>query len=140
MSDVIETPDLVAPAPTVTSDTEEFWAATADGRLLLRRCHDCGSAIWYPRPICPFCHSTETGWSEASGLGSIYSFTVVRRSAGAFAGAVPYVLAYVELAEGPRMMTNIVEADPERLSVGQEVELVFHMTNSPIALPRFRPV
>lgn len=81
----------------------------------------------------------DTSWQEASGSGSIYSFTVVRRSGGDYANAVPYVLAYVQLAEGPRMMTNIVECELEDLFVGQEVELVFHKTSSDAALPRFRP-
>jgi hypothetical protein len=139
VSEVVEEPTLPTPAPTVTTDTAEFWSATAQGQLLLRRCNSCSEAIWYPRPICPFCHSTDTSWQEASGSGSIYSFTVVRRSGGDYANAVPYVLAYVQLAEGPRMMTNIVECELEDLFVGQEVELVFHKTSSDAALPRFRP-
>jgi hypothetical protein len=139
VSEVVEDPTLPAPTPGVTSDTEEFWSATAEGRLLLRRCNSCGEAIWYPRPICPFCHSDDTEWQESSGRGSIYSFTVVRRSSGEFAVAVPYVLAYVELDEGPRMMTNIVDAELDELFVGQAVELVFHRSSSGAALPRFRP-
>ena len=138
MSEVIQEPTLPTPIPTVTTDTQEFWTATLEGRLLLRRCDSCGESIWYPRPICPFCHSTATSWQEASGLGSIYSFSVVRRSGGEFADAVPYVLAYVELAEGPRMMTNIVDAVVDDLRVGQPVELVFHKTSGEAALPRFR--
>lgn len=139
MSEVVEEPALPAPSPSVTSDTAEFWSATAQGRLLLRRCKSCGEAIWYPRPICPFCHSSDTEWQEAAGSGSIYSFTVVRRSSGDFTNAVPYVLAYVELVEGPRIMTNIVDADFEELFVGQPVEVVFHRSPDGAALPRFRP-
>jgi uncharacterized OB-fold protein len=95
--------------------------------------------MWYPRPICPVCHSVETSWEEASGLGRIYSFTIIRRPAGAYAGADPYAFAYVELAEGPRMLTNIVDCDPMTLQVDQEVEVVFHQTEGAMALPRFRP-
>jgi uncharacterized OB-fold protein len=139
VSEVVEDPTLPAPTPRVNTDTEEFWAATADGRLLLRRCSACGKAMWYPRPICPSCHSVETVWEEASGLGRIYSFTIIRRPSGAYAEAGPYVFAYVELEEGPRMLTNIVDCDPMTLSVDQEVEVVFHKTGEAMALPRFRP-
>jgi uncharacterized protein len=139
VSEIVEEPTLPAPTPRVNTDTEEFWTATADGRLLLRRCSACGKAMWYPRPICPSCHSVETTWEEASGLGRIYSFTIVRRPSGAYAGVEPYVLAYVELAEGPRMLTNIVDCDPMTVAVDQEVEVVFHKTAEAMALPRFRP-
>jgi hypothetical protein len=140
VSEIVEHPTMAAPTPMVTTDTEVFWAATAEGRLLIRRCNACGEAIWYPRPICPFCHSTDTDWEQASGLGEIYSFTVIHRAGGAFAASVPYVLAYVELAEGPRMMTDIVDCDPAEVTVGQRVEVVFHKTEGEMALPRFRPV
>jgi uncharacterized protein len=139
VSEIVEEPTLPAPTPRLNTDTEEFWAATADGKLLLRRCSSCGKAMWYPRPICPSCHSLETTWEEASGFGRIYSFTIVRRASGAYAEAGPYVLAYVELEEGPRMLTNIVDCDPMTLDVDQEVEVVFHKTEGAMALPRFRP-
>jgi hypothetical protein len=138
VSEVVEKPSLPTPTPLVTTDTEEFWAATAEGRLLLRRCNACGEAMWYPRPICPSCHSMDTSWEEASGIGKIYSFTIIRRPGGAFAGSDPYVFAYVELAEGPRMLTNIVDCDPMSVEVDQEVEVVFHKTEEAMALPRFR--
>ena len=140
MSEVVASPSLPTPTPSVTTDTAEFWAATLEGRLLIRRCNGCGAAIWYPRPICPFCHSSDTTWEEASGRGRIYSFTVIRRPGGNYAKADPYVLAYVELAEGPRMMTNIVDCDPMSVAVDQEVEVVFHKTEGAMALPRFRPL
>ena len=138
MSEIVEAPALPAPAPEVSPELREFWDATAAGRLLLRRCTACGEAIWYPRPICPFCYSSETVWEQASGRGVIYTYSVVRRGAGPYAGA-PYVLAYVELDEGPRMMTNIVDCRFEDLRIGQRVELVFHRTELGTALPRFRP-
>ncbi|MGC1756056.1 MAG: Zn-ribbon domain-containing OB-fold protein, partial [Trebonia sp.] len=103
--------ELPAPAPGVNPETRQFWDATAQGRLLLKRCLDCGSVIWYPRALCPECASLRTEWFEASGRGHVYSYTVNHRGEGAYAGAVPYVLAYVELNEVPRVMTNLVEAD-----------------------------
>lgn len=130
---------LPTPAPPVTPETQEFWDATTQGRLLLKRCRSCAAVIWYPRGICPECHSTDTEWFEASGRGTVYSYTVTRRGEGAYREAAPYVLAYVELAEGPRVMTNIVDCDVESVHVGQPVEVVFHDTGQGSALVRFRP-
>lgn len=128
---------LPTPAPAVTPETKPFWDATAEGKLVLPKCNGCATVIWYPRGICPECHGTDIGWIDASGRGTIYSFTIVRR--GGYARGEPYALAYVELDEGPRMMTNIVDCDLERLEVGQPVQVVFHDTGHGTALPRFRP-
>ncbi|MGH3303746.1 MAG: Zn-ribbon domain-containing OB-fold protein [Streptosporangiaceae bacterium] len=133
------TPALPVPSPVVDPETMPFWAATADGRLLVKRCQDCDSLFWYPRAICPECSSLRTEWFEVSGRGSIYSYTVNHRGEGAYLGAPPFVLAYVELDEGLRMMTNIVTADSADLAVGLPVEVVFHDTGTGAALPRFRP-
>jgi uncharacterized OB-fold protein len=76
---------------------------------------------------------------DAAGRGVIYSYTVIRKGAGEYAGAAPFVVAYVELVEGPRIMTNIVECDVEKLSVGMPVEMVFHDTGHGNSLYRFRP-
>ncbi len=133
---------LPAPAPLVLPEVKHFWDATAEGRLLLARCEDCQTLIWYPRPFCPSCASLKVGWFEASGRGSVYSFTVNRRGQAdlsEYKDAGVYVLAYVELDEGPRMMTNIVECDPDTVKIGLRVEVVFHDTGQGTALPRFRP-
>jgi hypothetical protein len=122
----------------VNPDTAPFWAATADHRLALPVCRACGITYWYPRTICPHCHSLDTSWTDASGDGTIYSYTVVRRCAGDYARATPYVLAYVELVEGPRVLTNIVDWDEERLAIGAPVKLTFDDTEGGNALPRFR--
>lgn len=130
---------LPVPTPAVNVETQEFWDATARGVFLLKRCDRCGVVIWYPRFVCPDCHGTATSWFEASGRGTVYSFTIVRRGQGAYADAAPFVVAYVELAEGPRILTNVVDCDPETVEVGQAVEVVFHDTGSGTALYRFRP-
>jgi uncharacterized OB-fold protein len=136
VSDVSD-PSLPAPAPPVTPETKPFWDATAEGRLVLPRCRPCGTVIWYPRAICPACHAMDVEWIDATGRGTIYSFTVIRRSG--YAGGRDYVLAYVELAEGPKIMTNIVDYAPEDLVCGRAVEVVFHDTGHGSALPRFKP-
>lgn len=130
---------LPAPAPHVNPETKPYWDATTEGRLLLRRCNACETAIWYPRTLCPECGSFDTDWIEASGRGTVFTFSVNRRGQGAYRGASPYVLAYVELEEGPRMMTNIVDCDVDALQIGDPVTVVFHDTGENAALPRFRP-
>jgi len=133
---------LPAPAPFVLPEVKPFWDGTAEGKLLLAQCTECQQTIWYPRPFCPACASTTVTWVPASGRGTIYSFTVNRRGVAdlpAYRNAGEYVLAYVELDEGPRIMTNIVECDPNSVRVGQKVEIVFHDTGQGSALWRFRP-
>jgi uncharacterized protein len=130
---------LPAGAPVVSVETADYWAATAEGRLLLKRCDACGHVIWYPRAICPDCHSTETSWFEASGQGEVYTFTVNRRGDGPWKEAAPFVLAYVELDEGPRVMTNIVDCDVDTVAIGQRVTAVWDDTGQGNALLRFRP-
>jgi uncharacterized OB-fold protein len=127
----------IVPKPNL--ETQAFWDATAEGKLLLKRCDRCGTVIWYPRSICPACGSLDTSWFEASGRGTVYSCTVTRKGQGAYREAGPFVLAYVELEEGPRLMTNIVDCDPFSVRIGQPVEVVFHDTGQGSALPRFRP-
>jgi uncharacterized OB-fold protein len=142
MPDMIGEHVLPAPAPLVLPEVKAFWDATAEGRLLLPRCEDCQTVFWYPRPYCPACASLRIAWFEASGRGSIYSFTVNRRGQAdlsAYREAGVYVLAYVELEEGVRVMTNIVDCDPDSVKIGQPVEVVFHDTGQGTALPRFRP-
>ena len=133
-----DTTQLPAPVPSVNPETKPFWDATAEGRLALKRCTACQSVIWYPRAMCPECGSTDTEWFDASGRATVYSFTINYKGDGPYKAA-PYVLAYVELEEGPRMMTNIVGIDPTQVSIGQSVEVVFEPTGEGPALPRFRP-
>jgi uncharacterized OB-fold protein len=123
--------------PIVSPETQEFWDAAKEGKLLIKRCSSCQKAHWYPRPHCPLCGNSDTVWEQASGKGSIYSLSRIRRGDGAFATAGVYVLAYVELDEGPRMMTNIVGTDPEQVQIGQRVRVVFQSNEQGNALPRF---
>jgi uncharacterized protein len=135
----VNLPQLPSPAPSVSPETATFWAATLDGKLLLQRCSDCGRAGYYPRYVCANCHSTDLVDIEATGRGTIYSYTVTARGILEYENAGSYVLAMVELDEGPKMVTNIIECDPEALSIGQRVEVVFCDTGGDGALPRFRP-
>ncbi|WP_145011506.1 Zn-ribbon domain-containing OB-fold protein [Mycobacterium marseillense] len=131
--------ELPTPAPDIQPETAAFWAATLDGTLLLQRCSDCGQALYYPRYLCADCHSTNLINFAATGRGVIYSYTITTRGILEYANAGSYVLAMVELDEGPKMITNIIDCDPEGLSIGQRVEVVFCDTGEGGALPRFRP-
>jgi uncharacterized protein len=132
-------PPLPSPTPQRSPETDPFWDATAEGRLVLAHCDKCGLVIWYPKTLCSSCGSLAVSWVEASGQGTIYSYTVVHRGAGRYRDAVPYVVAYVELAEGPRVLTNIVGCEPDEVHIGQEVKLAFSDTGEGSALYRFEP-
>jgi uncharacterized OB-fold protein len=120
-------------APRDNPEIEAYWAAARDGKLLIKRCDDCGEAHYYPRALCPFCFSDRTRWQECSGHGTIYSFSVMRRA------PVPYALAYVTLAEGPTMLTNIVDCDLDAIHIGQAVALVFKPSENGQPVPMFSP-
>jgi uncharacterized protein len=123
----------------VTSETQPFWDATAQGQLLLPRCAQCSVTIWYPRGFCPNCSAMSIEWITASGRGTIYSFSITRKGAGVWADFSPYVIAYVELEEGPRVLTNIVGCPVEEVSIGMAVTVVFHPTEEGPAVYRFAP-
>lgn len=127
------------PLPIVDPDTEPFWHAAREHKLLVKRCAECGQAHFYPRELCPHCHSDAVSWLEAKGSGEIYSFTVARRGAGpAFQSDAPYVVAVVQLDEGCRMMTNIVGTPPDEVRIGQRVEVSYEEVTADITLPKFR--
>ena len=132
---------LPAQAPRINPETKPFWDATLQGKLLLPRCRRCQTFIWYPKTLCSPCGSMEVDWVESAGTGTVYTFTIMRatRGAGPFGPAVPYVIAYVELDEGPRVMTNIVGCNVDDVAIGQRVRVQFDDTGEGAALPRFRP-
>ncbi|WP_418319929.1 Zn-ribbon domain-containing OB-fold protein [Piscinibacter sakaiensis] len=127
------------PLPTVDPESAPYWSALKEGRLVLKHCLDCGRHHFYPRALCPHCHSDALEWTDARGSGNIYSFTVARRPAGpAFKADAPYVVAVVELDEGARLMTNIVTDDVDSVRIGQRVVIEFDAVTAEISLPRFR--
>lgn len=130
---------LPTPAPVVTPTTKAFWDATAEGRFILQKCDSCSCIQWFPRNYCADCSANSFTTFDCSGKGVVYSYTIIRKVANAYKGATPFVVAYVELEEGPRIMTNIVECEPDEVAVGMNVEMVFHDTGEGNALYRFRP-
>lgn len=129
------------PLPEATPETKEFWEGTKRGELRIQRCRACGKAYFYPRPFCPHCSSRDVEWFTASGRGTLYSYVINHRPARGFEDMAPYVIAVVELEEGPRMMTNIVgvEAKPENLPIDMPVQVTFEQESDDITLPLFRP-
>jgi hypothetical protein len=121
------------PAPPLNPEIQPFFDGAAGGKLLVKRCAACGQFHHYPRAICPFCGSARTEWTEASGRGVVYSFSVLRRA------SPPYAIAYVTLAEGPTMMTNLVDCDLDAIRVGQAVRVVFTPTEGGPPVPMFTP-
>ena len=106
------------------------WRSTG-GKLLVQKCEECSEPFYYPRVVCPFCFSARVHWLECSGNGRIYSYSVVRRGE-------PYAIAFVELDEGPRLMTNIVDCDFDAIRIGDPVAVVFRDLDG-VPTPMFSP-
>ncbi|GGJ32094.1 Zn-ribbon domain-containing OB-fold protein [Streptomyces brasiliensis] len=106
--------------------TRPYWDAAVEGRLLLRRCAACGRAHHYPREFCPHCWSEDVHWEQASGRATLYTWSTVHRNdLPPFPERTPYVAAVVDLAEGPRMMTELVGCEPGKLRAGAELDVAF---------------
>ncbi|MHC0433646.1 Zn-ribbon domain-containing OB-fold protein [Streptomyces sp. O3] len=125
--------------------TRPYWDAADDGRLLLRRCRACDRAHHYPREFCPHCWSEDGEWTEASGRATLYTWSVVHRNdLPPFGARTPYVAAVVDLADGPRMMTEIVDCPESDLRIGMRLRVTFRTgeegagAGTP-AVPVFRP-
>jgi uncharacterized protein len=126
--------------PAVTDLTKPYWDNARAGRLVTQRCRSCGR-IWHPPlPACPHCHSTDIGWREVRGDGTVYTYTVVRHAThAALADRVPYVVAIVELTEGPRLVTGITGCAPGDVRVGMAVRACFREVADGVTLPYFEP-
>jgi len=127
----------VVPIP--TPETKPFWQGTREGELRLQRCDACAHVYFPPRPFCPKCAGRAVSWFAASGRGSLYSYVIHHRPVPGF--TPPYSIAVVQLDEGPRMMTNIVDCPqtPEALQLDMRVEVTFTQLSDEISLPQFRP-
>jgi uncharacterized OB-fold protein len=136
--------DVRKPLPAITSEAKPFWDAAAQSKLVMQHCRDCRAWVWTPRPLCNECGSDGLEWKPMSGNGKVYSFTVIRQIVGraaskAFEPDVPYVVAWVDLDEGPRMITNIVQCPVESVQLGMKVSVVFEQASPQIWLPKFKP-
>ncbi len=128
------------PTPPMTPWTRPHWEAAREGRLIIQRCTACGKYVFYPRRCCPFCFADALEWVAASGRGEVYTFTVVHNNApSAFLDDMPFVIAVVQLEEGVRLVTNVVDCDPNSVYCGMPVEVTFEPLTEAVTLPKFRP-
>ncbi|MCD0503807.1 Zn-ribbon domain-containing OB-fold protein [Bordetella petrii] len=114
-------------------ESAPFQQAAADGSFVIPRCRHCGQAHWYPRALCPFCFSADVRWEPASGRGTVYTYTIMRRAKPA------YAVGYVQLEEGPAVMTNLVECPFDTLHIGMPVAVRFEPAANGVLVPLFGP-
>jgi hypothetical protein len=127
--------------PTPDDDSQVYWDAAREGRLLLARCTACSRVHHYPRPFCPFCWSTDVTTEDASGRATLYTYsTVYVNDLPPFAERLPYVAAVVQLAEGPRLMTTVVDVAEGDLHIDMELQVVFRPLTDELVAPAFRPL
>jgi len=119
-------------APAVSVETEKFWKAAEAGKLLYAFCLDCNEPHYYPRNFCPFCFSEKVEWREASGNATVYSYSIMYRSPTG-----PYTIAFVTLAEGPRVLTNLVDCDFENIKIDAPAKLVWKPSEGGAPVPFF---
>lgn len=128
------------PLPHLDEENRPWWEALQRHELYIQECRDCGATRYYPRALCPACLSDRTQWLRCSGRGKLHTFTVTfQNQAPGFRQSLPYVMAYVELDEGVKMLTNIVECRPEEVRIGMPVEVVYEDVTPEVTLMKFRP-
>jgi hypothetical protein len=129
------------PVPPASDLTEPYWTGGLSGELRLQQCANCGHIRYPLSTICPVCWSAEYAWTPMSGRGTVQSYIVFERAYHeAWADQVPYVVALIELDEGPVVHSNVVGVDPDQVRVGQPVTVVFERRSATAALPQFTPV
>ena len=129
------------PLPKPTPDTQPFWDAVKRHQLSLPKCKACGHLHYFPRPFCPHCFSWDLEWVPCSGKGKLYSYVINHRPAPGFEEEAPYVIAVVELDEGPRMLSNLIDIEPapEAVQVDMPVEILFQDVDEETTMFKFRP-
>ncbi|OCB17329.1 DNA-binding protein [Mycobacterium malmoense] len=131
---------VAANRPTVDRDSESWWRAIQDRRLMVNACSGCGRNSLYVRPFCPHCWSEDVAVAPVSGRARLYTWTVVHQNAAPFDTCTPYVLAMVDLAEGPRLMTVLEGCPAENLRGDMELMIAFRVDGDGFVVPVFRPV
>lgn len=126
--------------PNITAVNRPFWEGCGQGELRIQRCASCARLRYPAGPICPNCLSADTKWECVSGDGTVFSFVVFHRAYHpSREGKVPYAVALIELAEGPIMLSNVVDADLSTLAVGQPVKVAFDRVDQDLTIPVFKP-
>jgi uncharacterized protein len=128
------------PLPHIDEESRPWWEAAQRHELYVQKCRDCGDLRFHPRTLCTACMSSRTEWVRCKGTGKIYTFTVTyQNQASGFRDSLPYVMAWVEVDEGLKMLTNIVDCPPEQVKIGMPVEAVFDDVTPEVTLVNFRP-
>jgi uncharacterized OB-fold protein len=131
--------NYLKPIPVPTAETQPYWDATKQHELRIQRCKNCGQFRHYPQPMCPNCYSTDVEWAKVSGKGKIFTWLITNRAFHpGFANEVPYATVVVELDEGVRMISKMVDTKIEELEIGMPVEVVFEDITPEITLPMFK--
>ena len=128
------------PRPQPTPETQNYWDGAKAGELRLQRCGGCDHVYFPARPFCPACSSRDVNWFTASGKGTLFSYVINHRAPKGF--EAPYIIAVVQLEEGPRMMSNLVDCPqtPDELEIDMPLEVTFVKATADISIPQFRPV
>ena len=127
------------PLPVPTEDTCFYWESARVGKLVVQKCEACGALQFYPRPYCISCLAERMSWIEATGRGSIYTFTINHRPANEYMkDKTPYAVAAVDLDEGVRLIANIVDSELHRVKCGARVSVVFEKASEDVTLPQFK--
>jgi len=132
---------LVIPQPVPNPDNAGFWDGCRQHVLCLQSCVRCGAVRHPPRPACPHCRSFDGEWRRVSGRGVVYTFTIVHGpTLAVFQEQAPYNVVVVQLAEGPFMVSVLIDTPADRITIGMPVEVVFDDVSDTVTLPKFRPV
>lgn len=130
------------PLPEINSLTAPFWEYCRKHELRMQYCSRCNVWIWYPKAVCTTCGKNDmVEWKKLSGKGTVYSFTIIRQvieNSESFGKDIPFVLALIELDEGPRIYSNVVNVNPEKISIGDRVEVIFEDVTKEVTLPKFK--
>jgi uncharacterized OB-fold protein len=127
--------------PRPRPETKAWWDACRGHKLMVQHCLQCGAFQFYPRIVCSKCMSDRLEWRQSCGHGVVSTYTICRLPVGeGYADDVPYVIALIQLKEGPTMMSNIVQCDPDSVKTGMPVEVVFETWTEEITMPQFRPL
>lgn len=128
------------PLPKINADNRTFWEECRNHVLKVQKCLDCGKLRWPPAFVCPHCLEQKSQWVKMSGKGKIFTFAVYHTAFHpGFKKEVPYVVAVVELAEGPRMMSNIIGCDPDEIFCGMPVKITWTDADKQFSIPLFCP-
>lgn len=132
--------EYTKPLPTITDENHPFWEGCRQGKLRMQKCGDCGHIRYPISHVCPKCLSYKFEWTDLSGRGEVFSYVVFYQLYNkAFEQDIPYNVALVQLDEGPRMYSNIVDADNDSVKVGDKVEVAFDPVTPEVTIPRFKP-